>query len=636
MPTFEITNAGNAKATTAETAGPRIEITTFKLSSSLAANDKTATSLPGTTLYTASVSTFTLFDKNAVQIVCEVAGDAGPFDYGSIGLYLADGTLYARGVYEELQHKTTLASSGYFETVRLRILLQLTQDAAAVFNFTVAGQNSVTEFPNLSYIAAPSTMETAPVVVVHEPTPDSQALVLARNDGNLWSPVGYACHGAFVATAADATHVTLAVLSTMPAPDTAGRYLLQSSDGQVRSVSAINGGAATVTRAFDPIPATGATVWLYEHRGTGAGVYEVATFADVPVPSAVKQPNVRVREDTNVQRSVMLRKSSVGTWIPEGYVEYVTHGGGVARVSSVEHIDGHTIVHLEQNPYIPWHQQYGFSPYNSRGGSVLIQNDVGQISRAIVGQTEQPSSYQPSGDAAVDRRMLGLPGNVTWISVNSLLSVWVDTSNAVKNASYSMLSTALDLWGDTSQATGGEVLVYEPSAIPGMQGGWRLTAGFKQAHDIKVAEKRFYLESTQLLNQAVTLPPGAYNVCLDYAINWEDFRSQPDTDFHSSRSLSVSANHTNFTFVPLDAVGPFVPGDNFPTAATVTGYQIGWQGGTRDYMRHIVRGILTIFGTEPQVVALHVGLPMHTGTMPPTYTIHTSTLSIDRSHTNGY
>lgn len=109
-----ITNAGNAailtSLTSAGVTGPgfQLQVTTCKLGATNPAFDPTLTDVPGGVVYMCSTGqmTATQLNSNTILYYIELDESVGNFAYGSVGLYLSDGTLLTYVSLPEIRTKT--------------------------------------------------------------------------------------------------------------------------------------------------------------------------------------------------------------------------------------------------------------------------------------------------------------------------------------------------------------------------------------------------------------------------------------------------------------------------------------------------------------------------------------------------
>jgi hypothetical protein len=133
---FKITDVGLSMAAAAQQKGIRIKLTTFRCASSFGYTLTGAeTALQGDILYTDNITRYLDQPDGTVILVCTINVQAGPFDFGEIGLFLEDGTLFALAVLDQLQHKYSSLGGPTNTTFTFNCHLRLKQ-GTAIFKFT--------------------------------------------------------------------------------------------------------------------------------------------------------------------------------------------------------------------------------------------------------------------------------------------------------------------------------------------------------------------------------------------------------------------------------------------------------------------------------------------------------------------
>lgn len=109
---FTITQAGLQAVNHAQTGGPDINITTVKLGSAFNYTPSSAqTTLTGSLLYSGPIFNYSVDSDNQVNYTIYLDQTIGTFSFGEVGLYLADGTLFAITALTQLQEKVAVAGS---------------------------------------------------------------------------------------------------------------------------------------------------------------------------------------------------------------------------------------------------------------------------------------------------------------------------------------------------------------------------------------------------------------------------------------------------------------------------------------------------------------------------------------------
>lgn len=134
---LQVTNAGIQAAAQAQSGGPKITITAFKVGSAYGYTPSVnATALTGTILYSGSPSNYAVNSENEVIYTLLMNELIGDFNFGEIGLYLEDGTLFAIGTYSTPQPKlhTTGQQVGNIVSIQAKIKLN---NVSPVINFPI-------------------------------------------------------------------------------------------------------------------------------------------------------------------------------------------------------------------------------------------------------------------------------------------------------------------------------------------------------------------------------------------------------------------------------------------------------------------------------------------------------------------
>lgn len=255
-PQFVITTAGLAAASVADPEGPHIHITQFKIGTGYNYTpDVSDTVLHGSVLYEGAPTSFTFYSDDTTMFVCEIPTTAGPFDYGEIGLFLDDGTLFALAAYPTKRSKLNVSVSGQPHLVRINCLIKLEQ-SPAIFNVTTTSQMTLLEASTFATVTPPQyAPDGVNAVIVNHST---HRALLTRVSDTEWNPVGW-------------THLADCEVSAVPSTtqitsedfyrymgQTSGttKLLLQDSLGNVRIVTAISG-AGTIATLSEAISTTG-------------------------------------------------------------------------------------------------------------------------------------------------------------------------------------------------------------------------------------------------------------------------------------------------------------------------------------------------------------------------------------------
>jgi hypothetical protein len=266
---FVITDAGNAAATIATPGGPYIHITQFKVGSgSNYTPSALDTNIHGTLLYTGGITNYYVVDYQTIELILFMDATVGPFDFGEIGIYLADGTLFALCSWNTLQNKIRAIGTQAGTQWRIRARLKLAR-APVVCQVDVITTLQVHEVTNWELLVTPINQPgNANMVIVKDPGPAGDNVMVFKDNDNTWAINDFVRLFAGATTDAGCTIGTSVIthpqmpLGYMDLPQTVSRYLVKFPDGDIRKVLS-SPGANQIT--FGPpkaVPLTGAfEIW---------------------------------------------------------------------------------------------------------------------------------------------------------------------------------------------------------------------------------------------------------------------------------------------------------------------------------------------------------------------------------------
>lgn len=268
---FVVTAAGLQYANLASNGGPRIVLASFKVGDAYnyAPDANTDTDIRGNTLYSGALTSITQYDTATIDALISLPASVGPFSFGEVGIYTDTGVLFALMSYTTLQSKLQAVTSGVANPWSIHALLQLAQ-GTGVFFLNNSNAPSIPEFPDFSYVTAPSLMDGSPnAALVHDVTADGAAVLLVRNNDTEWAPEGWVPLLTFSPPTASSSSITGAVFSDLDG-NTPGRYLLGDANGHFVPIQTITGNVATLERTSTWV-STGGDYTVYESVSTRAG-----------------------------------------------------------------------------------------------------------------------------------------------------------------------------------------------------------------------------------------------------------------------------------------------------------------------------------------------------------------------------
>lgn len=282
-PIFIITSIGLQVASQATPTGPFINIAGFKVGTAFG---YTVTpddlDLTGEVLFEGTVSSYSYLGDNIIKLVCKLPPEAGPFEFGEVGLYLDDGTLFAKAAFDTLQSKYSSLGTNLSLTYSFNCLLQLAQ-SVSVFNISGAQLSTpVLSIQNWSDIVPPelSAYDETSLLILNELDRVGDATLLLKASPTKWSIASnYYPIGSFLVKDATSTWVELEA-SQWPYLDSANlevdveqlSLVLETSSGYFRSIASVQHiGAAPVTAVrfllnptpLSVIPGVGSTVTIH-------------------------------------------------------------------------------------------------------------------------------------------------------------------------------------------------------------------------------------------------------------------------------------------------------------------------------------------------------------------------------------
>ena len=148
---FIVTQAGIREALLAEQKGLKLVIKSFTLGSGYGyepiEKDK---GLHGNILYRGEPSLYRNINDLTKLIVCKLPPEAGPFEYGEIGLWTDTGVLFALCAFPQLNYKYSSIETATANSATFNCILTLKQGASAVTIDFESNPQNINEIENIS------------------------------------------------------------------------------------------------------------------------------------------------------------------------------------------------------------------------------------------------------------------------------------------------------------------------------------------------------------------------------------------------------------------------------------------------------------------------------------------------------
>lgn len=258
---LQVTSNGVTASFNAGVSGIKIEVVQFKLGSAFGYTPVPGgpdTTLRGSTVYTGVPTNFSVISADTCEFMLEVPGNAGTFDFGEVGLFLAGDELFAIGALPGLQRKIAFPGLGW-NTIRIRARIQLVGVAAViqwvVQNITVG---VIVELANYSLLDRPD-VAPANAYIVHEGNEFGNDAFVTRASDETWDVSTHQyvpVKAGDLTVLAGATGGTMTVSGNVPVGNDfpLGRFLIQPKSGTqkglVRRVTTISNATLTWTPNF--------------------------------------------------------------------------------------------------------------------------------------------------------------------------------------------------------------------------------------------------------------------------------------------------------------------------------------------------------------------------------------------------
>jgi hypothetical protein len=151
---FVLSGAGIIAANAAAAHGPLIDIASFKIGTGADGATSADTGLTGTLVYSGTPTAWNRQADGTVDIVCVIPPTLNG-SYQEVGLYLADGTMFARMVFSTPQ--TLFSGSLSRNSYTLHCLLKLEQGSGLITSSIAVQQPQVSYVDKWSNVTPPST-----------------------------------------------------------------------------------------------------------------------------------------------------------------------------------------------------------------------------------------------------------------------------------------------------------------------------------------------------------------------------------------------------------------------------------------------------------------------------------------------
>ena len=314
-PIFLITDAGLAAASVATPTGPYIHITSFEIGSAYGYTpQETDTGLNGTLLYTGTPTSYEYIGNNTLNIICEIPPDAGPFQFGEVGLFLDGGVMFAKAVFDLPQTKFSSLGTNVVSSYTLNCLLKLQQSTAVFQIDTINAPPGVVDIYQWSDVYPPgiSANPDVPLYVVRELNTFGDSSILSNTSDAEWTQASTSYVRYYGSTdiptfpVANATTSWVQIAASLLHPTDLTqpnrRFLLQTADGFFRSVNnVVTSGSnyqfnlnVTNDGTYNNIPllntpAVGSHVTLYrDDNGIGGPIYysQIVDPPSIPIATS--------------------------------------------------------------------------------------------------------------------------------------------------------------------------------------------------------------------------------------------------------------------------------------------------------------------------------------------------------------
>lgn len=323
---YTITDVGIAAVARAQSGGPKITITTYKLGAAAAyLPDHTQTALKGTIVDSGSIANYTVSSANEVQYVINLDETKGDFSFGEVGIYLSTGELFAVASLTSAQPKikSTTSSSGNFISLNPKLVLS---GVAAVISFPIT-QISAAQYLEVASVdlLAPPNASNCNAYICHNNDDGGNPVLAFKNTDLRWA---FSTHPTRIVSGA----VTDFALATPAAPTlvgAAGSLPAGTYSYRIASLNALGttlaSASSTITIsasggvyiAWTPVPAATGYKIYGRAGGVEALLYSLDgnTFQVIDTGSATPLGAVPTANTTGTSTTSRLVSDSIGSLI---------------------------------------------------------------------------------------------------------------------------------------------------------------------------------------------------------------------------------------------------------------------------------------------------------------------------------
>lgn len=300
-PQLIMTTAGLNAANAASPYGPWVHITSFKIGSAYGYDPQkipSDTDIDGDLLYSSVPTQYKNLGNGVLDIVLKIPADAGPFEFGEIGLYNKDDEgvehLFAKAVFDAPLTKYSSLGTNVASSFTIHALIKLEQ-SIAVFKIDTLVNNAVMEVDRWSDVLLPylSADPDTPLLLVRELDAAGCSSLLHYSVPNeeKWT-IGTNYMFVFSSTVSNSSAFTLRV----PAADVQDTYYSDQDTKYVLEVEGRN----------DPYRVCSS---LVKQGADAVFTIKPAGFPDLPAPGT----KVRVYEATSYKSYPLATNNIIGT-----------------------------------------------------------------------------------------------------------------------------------------------------------------------------------------------------------------------------------------------------------------------------------------------------------------------------------